>query len=518
MGLQNLRMFNTPTNGLYRRDIRTQVVKRASTGRFARNMVLDGYFLENSVPIPMYLQTADCFDSRILSCPTVLYGEVLASTDANGARAALNPRFTLSNGYWSSSTPANSYFGFKSNVQRIVDKVSIISYLGYSPNTIRIQGSNDGSTWSTLLETVIDTAWDTAYTPKEFDIPLETQNLYAYYRVYIVTGNDATVRIYNARFFIRDMSPTELNIVCSEEHPLILTFADGYDEESMPVDYVATVTTPQTITVADVQAQWPLLDLDRIRSQPWALYAEYNPSTGAVTFKFDRKNYDMSLDWTYNYAVVPPYANNTRPSYLSGLTATHLFGNGFKYIGSGGNESSDYNLGAFNSSLPSSTQGVTIYSNSTNYIQIQKEDASPFYWSGYYFVLSGGPSYYTLEYLTVDDQWVGFKGVYDYSPKTNIFMFNTPKYVKAVRARGITYDYGSQLKYNIFVPELIEHKLRWQEGSFQKYITDEARWEKIYRVYLGVVSFDTNNCVYLNSYENNLVSSFDRLDLATHLL
>lgn len=518
MGLQNLRMFNNPTNALFRRDVKTQVVKRASTGRFARNMVLDGYFQENYVPIPMYLQTADFVDSRMLSCSTTLYGEVVASTNTSGARVALNPRFNSSSGYWSASTPADSYIGFKSNSQQIVDKVSIISYLGYTPNTIRIEGSNDDSTWTPLLETIIDTSWDTAYTPKVFDIPSETQNLYSYYRLYIITGNDATVRIYNIRFFIRDIEPTELDIVCSEQHPLICTFANGYDEENMPVDYVATVSTPQTITISDLQAQWPLLDLNRIRSQPWALYAEYNPSDGTVSFKFDRKNYDMSLDWTTNYAIVPPYGTGQYASVV-GNYGTKIIGNGFKWWGYGSATNTRYELCMSNSAYPDHSISLSSYADRIQWIDIRKEDSSPFYFSGYYFYLESGTNgRNTYEYLNTDDVWVGFKNQYDFSPKSNIFMFNSPKLVKAVRIRGLEYSYSDEVKFNIFTPELIEHKLRWQDGSFQKYDNVDDKWNNIYRVYLGVVSFDSNNYMYLNYYENNLVSSFDRLDLATQLL
>lgn len=519
MGLQNLRMFNNPTNGLFRRDVRSQIVQRASTGRFARNMVLDGYFHENSVPIPMYLQTADFVDARTFGCPTALYGEVVCSTDTGGARRALNPRFSSGNGYWSSATPTDSYLGFKSNIQRIVSKISLISYVGYSPNTIRVQGSNNGSTWTTLLETTIDTAWDTSYTPKDFDIPLETQNLYSYYRLYIVTGNDDTVRIYNVRFFIRDIDPTELDVVCNAENPLILTFADGYDVENMPVDYVATVTTPTTLTVNDVLTQWPLLTVERIRSQTWALYAEYNPADGSVAFKFDRKSYDDSLDWTYNYAVVPPYENNAYYSVINGLSASHIIGNGFKLSAYGTGQLDRYRLAASNPVYTSTGQVLGNYNNIyVNWAEIRKEDSSQFYLSGYYlWVLSGG-SYCTYEYLSVDDIWISLSGVYDFSPKTNVFMFNSPTPVKAFRIRSTSGTYSASVKYNIFSPSLIEHKQRWQDGSFQKYISDEDRWEKIYRVYMGVVGFDSNNNIYLNHYENNLTTSFDRLDLAAQLL
>ncbi|WP_418420311.1 hypothetical protein [Alistipes indistinctus] len=276
-----------------------QDFSNVNTGRFVRNLVLNGKTYGESDIVPAYLKTADLVPCQLVSQYSTVesqgntcYGRVLSS--AGVAYGILSPE-----GYGSWAPGGNgvdSWVAVKLPEASLCESYLVRTTAAVAPLSWKLQGSLDGEAWADLH--VVDSTgqWAAAGENKTFTVPEESRGAYLWYRLYVTASNATTMTLQNLRLFRpASVCPAgSMYLDASASSPLVLSFANGFASDgSTPVDEVLSVSTSEIIELGTIKNKWTaagLVDnLNIVNSgelTPINIYAVKN-SAGAFDIEYE---------------------------------------------------------------------------------------------------------------------------------------------------------------------------------------------------------------------------------------
>jgi hypothetical protein len=201
--------------------------------------------------------------------------------------------------YWSTTT-VNDYLQHTSSfISKTIKSYAFITENGYTPNSWKVQGSSDGISWIDLHSVSVSWTWDTGKNKVEYNIPLENRRSFKYHRVLFDSFSVSEVRIYMLQFYNVELeNKNQVRILASPEDPIILSFADGFEEDGItPIDHEVTINTNNIIDIIPTKIEHsPQYGANKYRL---LVYAEYDPISGEVIFDAEHMNVDDYINIAY---------------------------------------------------------------------------------------------------------------------------------------------------------------------------------------------------------------------------
>lgn len=425
-----------------------------NTGRFVRNLVLNGKTYGESDIVPAYLKTADLVPCQLVSQYSSVesqgntcFGSVLSS--AGVAYGILSAE-----GYGSWSPGGNgvdSWVAVKLPEASLCESYLVRTTAAAAPLSWKLQGSLDGETWADLH--VVDSTgqWASAGEDKSFTVPEESRGAYLWYRLYVTASNATTMTLQNLRLFRpASVCPAgKMFLDASASTPLTLSFANGFASDGVtPVDEVLLVSTAEIIELAEIKSKWTAAgfvdSLNIVNAgelTPINIYAVKN-SAGAFDIEYE----------------------------LSSAIGNNMFPNG---------NSATY---GFNGAIYKEYSNVVINSGST----LQRLDGGVFYVSAVTITLQmQGDTSGALRVLLPGESHtdlIGFK------------TFHINRQVKGIKNIG---RYSCKIAVYGYASTITR---KYQSGKVWE-TTDGINWTAVKKIYLGSVTVKNNAicAVHLNS-------------------
>jgi hypothetical protein len=232
----------------------TQDFSHINTGKFVRNAVLSSKIYNGSDLAPAYIKNRDAIHPLYgykdqLGASSSVFGGCGASADADNARGILNPQNEST--WWApGGTGADSWIYAKLPEATLVETYDIGSARDYCPLSWKLQGSQDGSAWADLHVVDNSGVWDATYETKTFTIPETSRGAYLYYRLYVTSSNQSTMKIRLLRLYraASVCAKGQLLIDASAADPLLMSFAAGFSGAT-PLDYEESLSAALLKTV-----------------------------------------------------------------------------------------------------------------------------------------------------------------------------------------------------------------------------------------------------------------------------
>lgn len=279
--MKHNRVVVPPDRSLLRRDITTKL-NIATTGRFTRNCVLSGKMVDD-FDFPLYILTPGIVQrSKFPNVPSELTGSFTASTGTpDNVFPIGNDMASNTTTYWEGGVDSWIAYSHTMRPTRI-SGYTFITTNGFTPSEWRVQGSNDGTSW-TDLDTQSKTDW--ADGRILYNGTIMGGNSFTSHRLVVDANSSSTTRIFCLQFWdSRCPSRDKVYVDASAEHPLQLAFADGYNGDGTPKDIVVTITEP-----VEIAAAMPPTALTYVNQ----LFATYDPVGESVSFEFDAEEWNQ---------------------------------------------------------------------------------------------------------------------------------------------------------------------------------------------------------------------------------
>jgi len=258
---------------------------------FDANMLLDCRATLDPVT-PAYQECPGIINRGELSYPET-FGELYDQDDDDALVVAPSGDDLASKtDYWTADAEDDYIVYASVNIARTIRAYSFITENGYTPATWKVEGSNDGTNWTTLHSGTAPT-WDAGKNQVDETIVEGNRAAYTYHRL-VVDGFDSgvtAVRIYALQFW-NDGITTQLGLraFASASDPLKFAFGGGVDEGSDVVHEVS-LTSPLSLTIdpTETAAHMPPSGASKY---PLLVYAEHNPDTEATVLGAEPVNVD----------------------------------------------------------------------------------------------------------------------------------------------------------------------------------------------------------------------------------
>lgn len=422
------------------------------SGIWNRNCVLSGKYLDPYTQ-PAYVKVPVLL---VPNSPYEFYAGYLTASEgtANNALPVSNA-LDSDTSYWHAENIGcwlqynHQYRPFKAR------KYKFITENGYTPQIWHLQGSNDGTNWTTLHENLVTYTWEDGKNIYEADIPTENQGVYTYHRILIDEFDATQVRIYSIQLWDADFTYDDsIMIDASAEWPLQLSFADGFNPDGTPIDIIKVLTTRQEIRIGDLAFTAPSLLDGNNDCANGILFAVYDSQTDTVSFQVD------------NVFNISSPLNNDTVTFENGSTSwdnpQNLFdGNDGTYTG--------------------------LHDRYDRYAYIVP--TTPFYSDSMFIKLYSNDTYYQ-EIAISEDYGSTFEQVlYDTTSGTQSFYVVFPKvyYVTKIRYKARNYTSYSRI-YTLALNDASRCKDRkYEDGKVWEYIPATETWEQVYKIPLGYV-------------------------------
>jgi len=425
------------------------------SGIWNRNCVLSGKYLDPYTQ-PAYVKVPVLL---VPNSPYEFYAGYLTASEgtANNALPVSNA-FASDTSYWLAENIGcwlqynHQYRPFKAR------KYKFITENGYTPQIWHLQGSNDGTNWTTLHENLVTYTWEDGKNIYEADIPTENQGVYTYHRILIDEFDATQVRIYSIQLWDADFTYDDsIMIDASAEWPLQLSFADGFNPDGTPIDIIKVLTTRQEIRIGNFVFAAPSLLDGNTSYVNGILFAVYNPQEDAISFEVD------------NALCSTPMLNNDNVIFENGscgwTNPQNIFDN---------NDSTYGGLNYSSNKYAYITPTVPFYS-SAMYIKIYHYSSSCY--TDVYISEDYGTTYEQVFYK----QGKGTFSLYTYFPRTY--------YVTKLKIKTYTSAVGGDNRiYTMNFDDATKASSRkYEDGKVWEYIPDSETWEQVYKIPLGYV-------------------------------
>jgi len=250
--------FHAPQERIEPKFWKANILNTHNTGKFMRNVVLDGAVYGVGDFLPAYIKTADlihpfCGTYNLYTEASSVYGTTRASVADTSVPGIVNGNSYLDASSWApGDNGMNSWFAVSLPEMSLADRYMVRTKAAEAPLSWKLQGSLDGTTWTDLHSVDNTGVWNANLETKEFTIPEETRGNYLWYKLLITGSNATTMKLYRFRL-LRPANICPLGdfyIDASPTNPLTLSFMDGLIG-GVPVDRVETITNPQVLGIFD---------------------------------------------------------------------------------------------------------------------------------------------------------------------------------------------------------------------------------------------------------------------------
>ncbi len=437
-----------------------------SRGLFDRNMILSGRAGLDPLT-PAYQEAAGAINLGEISAYPETFGSLTDQADASAIVVAPTGDDLASKTTYLTLSAAGNYVQYSHPyLPRVIRAYSFITENGYTPATWTLQGSNNGTDWTTLHSGTAPT-WGAGKEQVDEDISAGNIASYLYHRLVFDTFDATAVRLYAWQLWTHGIS-TQLGarVFADATDPLMIAFGNGETVEEV------TLTSPLSVTIDPASA--PHLPPTGASAYALLAYADYDPLTQETVLGAEPLNVD-------DYVKL-------------GHIRTQLAGAGWSITESGWYDNASFRTSNFFDG-DWATSAIRSATGSAYYTIIA---LTSFVFSGMKIkvLVTHADNSVRVEYTTDGgSNWNTCVRQYLYADNGLTFteIFETPLVINGIRlvaTRGTQQSAGfyEVELYCLDIPGIGTAGRKFGNGRVQLYDSAEEEWVEKCRVYLGTLN------------------------------